>query len=116
MSWRDPKSSTATTAAHTPSAKRSRPDHSDPARSRPALVTDCSRALDQPPGTYTFGPLDGGEAKQVTDFKDSLMSAFAWSRDGKWLVYATRYDAETGLRQVTGDGDDPIASTESLRE
>ena len=27
-----------------------------------ALVTDCSRALDRPPGTYTFGPLDGGEA------------------------------------------------------
>ena len=27
-----------------------------------ALVTDCSRALDQPPGMYTFGPLDGGEA------------------------------------------------------
>jgi N-acetylglucosamine-6-phosphate deacetylase len=26
-----------------------------------ALVTDCSRALDQPPGAYTFGPLDGGE-------------------------------------------------------
>ena len=26
-----------------------------------ALVTDCSRALDQPPGTYIFGPLDGGE-------------------------------------------------------
>ena len=29
--------------------------------SRTALVTDCSRALDQPPGLYTFGPLDGGE-------------------------------------------------------
>ena len=29
---------------------------------RVALVTDCSRALDRPPGTYTFGPLDGGEA------------------------------------------------------
>jgi N-acetylglucosamine-6-phosphate deacetylase len=28
---------------------------------RTALVTDCSRALDQPPGIYTFGPLDGGE-------------------------------------------------------
>jgi N-acetylglucosamine-6-phosphate deacetylase len=28
---------------------------------RTALVTDCSRALDQPPGAYTFGPLDGGE-------------------------------------------------------
>jgi N-acetylglucosamine-6-phosphate deacetylase len=27
-----------------------------------ALVTDCSRALDQQPGLYTFGPLDGGEA------------------------------------------------------
>jgi N-acetylglucosamine-6-phosphate deacetylase len=28
---------------------------------RTALVTDCSRALDQPPGLYTFGPLDAGE-------------------------------------------------------
>ena len=28
---------------------------------RTALVTDCSRALDRPPGLYTFGPLDGGE-------------------------------------------------------
>jgi N-acetylglucosamine-6-phosphate deacetylase len=28
---------------------------------RTALVTDCSRALDQPPGVYIFGPLDGGE-------------------------------------------------------
>lgn len=26
-----------------------------------ALVTDCNRALDQPPGRYIFGPLDGGE-------------------------------------------------------
>ena len=26
-----------------------------------ALVTDCSRALDQPPGEYVFGPLDDGE-------------------------------------------------------
>ncbi|HEV2829988.1 MAG TPA: protein kinase [Pyrinomonadaceae bacterium] len=31
-------------------------------------------------------PLDGGPAKQVTDFKDNLMSAFAWSRDGKNLA------------------------------
>jgi N-acetylglucosamine-6-phosphate deacetylase len=29
--------------------------------SRTALVTDCSRALDQPPGSYTFGPRDAGE-------------------------------------------------------
>ena len=27
-----------------------------------ALVTDCSRALDQPPGMYTFGPLNAGVA------------------------------------------------------
>jgi N-acetylglucosamine-6-phosphate deacetylase len=29
---------------------------------RTALVTDCMRALDLPPGEYTFGPADGGEA------------------------------------------------------
>jgi N-acetylglucosamine-6-phosphate deacetylase len=28
---------------------------------RVALVTDCMRALDLPPGRYTFGALDGGE-------------------------------------------------------
>ena len=28
---------------------------------RTALVTDCSRALDMPPGEYLFGPKDGGE-------------------------------------------------------
>lgn len=31
-------------------------------------------------------PIDGGTATQVTDFKDSLMSGFAWSRDGKTLA------------------------------
>lgn len=31
-------------------------------------------------------PLDGGAPKQVTDFKDSLMTGFAWSRDGKKLA------------------------------
>ena len=31
-------------------------------------------------------PLDGGPAKQITDFKDGLMSGFAWSRDGKTLA------------------------------
>ena len=31
-------------------------------------------------------PLDGGPAKQITDFKDSLMTGFAWSRDGKQLA------------------------------
>lgn len=30
--------------------------------------------------------LDGGPPKQVTQFKDSLMNGFAWSRDGKNLV------------------------------
>jgi eukaryotic-like serine/threonine-protein kinase len=31
-------------------------------------------------------PLDGGTAKQLTDFKDSLITGFAWSRDGKQLA------------------------------
>jgi eukaryotic-like serine/threonine-protein kinase len=31
-------------------------------------------------------PVDGGPAKQVTDFKDSYMSGFAWSHDGKQLA------------------------------
>jgi eukaryotic-like serine/threonine-protein kinase len=31
-------------------------------------------------------PIDGGPPKQVTDFKDSFMSGFAWSRDGKQLA------------------------------
>ena len=30
--------------------------------------------------------LDGGQPKQVTEFKDSLMTGFAWSRDGKTLA------------------------------
>ena len=31
-------------------------------------------------------PIDGGEAKQVTDFKELYMTGFAWSRDGKQLA------------------------------
>jgi serine/threonine protein kinase len=31
-------------------------------------------------------PIDGGDPKQVTDFKDSLMTGFAWSHDGKTLA------------------------------
>lgn len=31
-------------------------------------------------------PLDGGQPKQVTEFKDSFMTGFAWSRDGKTLA------------------------------
>jgi len=31
-------------------------------------------------------PVDGGKPKQVTDFRDMLMTGFAWSRDGKQLA------------------------------
>ena len=31
-------------------------------------------------------PLDGGPPKQVTDFKDMLITGFAWSHDGKQLA------------------------------
>jgi Tol biopolymer transport system component len=30
--------------------------------------------------------VEGGEPKQVSDFKDNLMTSFAWSRDGKQLA------------------------------
>jgi Tol biopolymer transport system component len=31
-------------------------------------------------------PVAGGAPKQITDFKDSFMNGFAWTRDGKTLV------------------------------
>jgi Tol biopolymer transport system component len=31
-------------------------------------------------------PIDGSEPKKITDFKDSLMTGFAWTRDGKILA------------------------------
>ena len=31
-------------------------------------------------------PVDGGPPKQITDFKDLLITGFAWSRDGKQLA------------------------------
>ena len=33
-------------------------------------------------------PLDGGPARQLTNFRDSFLSSFEWSRDGKQLVAA----------------------------
>ena len=33
-------------------------------------------------------PLDGGSAKQITDFKSDLIYYFAYSRDGKQLALA----------------------------
>lgn len=40
---------------------------------RTALVTDCMRALDLPPGEYVFGPADGGE-RVYSDGTVGLMS------------------------------------------
>ncbi len=31
-------------------------------------------------------PIDGGSPKQITDFKEMLITGFAWSRDGKQLA------------------------------
>ena len=50
---------------------------------RVALVTDCMRALDEPPGTYTFGALDGGEPI-LSDGAVGLMP------DGKSLASSVR--------------------------
>jgi eukaryotic-like serine/threonine-protein kinase len=76
-------------------------DNSAPVRvfDVPASGTITAEALWAPDGKsilYTVNnsnvsniwsqPIDGGPAKQVTDFKDSLMTGFAWSRDGKTLA------------------------------
>ena len=46
---------------------------------RTALVTDCNRALDMPPGDYVFGPIDGG----VTIFSDGKVG---WTADRSALA------------------------------
>lgn len=50
---------------------------------RTALVTDCNRALDQPPGNYTFGPRDGG----VTIVSDGRVG---WTADRSALASSVR--------------------------
>jgi Tol biopolymer transport system component len=31
-------------------------------------------------------PVDGGQPRQLTDFKTDRIFSFDWSRDGKWLA------------------------------
>jgi N-acetylglucosamine-6-phosphate deacetylase len=51
---------------------------------RVALVTDCSRALDMPPGEYLFGPADGGGEVFHNDGSVGLAA------DGKSLASSVR--------------------------
>ena len=51
---------------------------------RVALVTDCSRALDMPPGEYQFGPADGGGEAFYSDGSVGL------GADGKSLASSVR--------------------------
>ena len=50
---------------------------------RTALVTDCNRALDMPPGEYVFGPNDGG----VTIVSDGEVG---WTADRSALASSVR--------------------------
>ena len=40
-------------------------------------------------GNIWIQPLDGGPAKQLTHWNPNPIFSFDWSRDGKWLVYAS---------------------------
>ncbi|MDB5296573.1 MAG: nagA 3 [Phycisphaerales bacterium] len=76
---------------------------------RVALVTDCSRALDMPPGEYLFGPADGGGEVFYNDGSVGL------ARDGTGLassvrgmdfmvghmVHATGVDVPTAVRMAS---------------
>jgi N-acetylglucosamine-6-phosphate deacetylase len=50
---------------------------------RTALVTDCNRALDMPPGDYMFGPREGG----VTIYSDGNVG---WTEDRSALASSVR--------------------------
>jgi len=73
-----------------------------------ALVTDCMRALDLPPGEYTFGPLDGGEVV-YSDGTVGLMpdrSGLASSVRGmdfmvRHMHHAVGIDLPTAVRMAT---------------
>jgi Tol biopolymer transport system component/DNA-binding winged helix-turn-helix (wHTH) protein len=40
-------------------------------------------------GNIWIQPIDGGPAKQLTHWNPNPVFSFAWSRDGKWLAYAS---------------------------
>ncbi len=51
---------------------------------------------------------DGGEARKITDAKDGV-STFAFSKDGKWLVYRSGKAGEEQLYRV------PVAGIDSAK-
>src|SRR4051812_6923919 len=75
---------------------------------RVALVTDANRAMDQPPGDYLFGPLDGGEPI-YSDGEVGLMpdrQSLASSIRGmdfmvRHMVKVARVDLPTAVRMAT---------------
>ncbi len=60
---------------------------------------------------YLMRP-DGGEARKITDAKDGV-STFAFSKDGKWLVYRSGKAGEEQLYRLPVDGID-TAKAEQL--
>jgi Tol biopolymer transport system component/DNA-binding winged helix-turn-helix (wHTH) protein len=46
-------------------------------------------ARQQSIGNIWVQPIDGGAAKQLTHWNPNPIFSFAWSRDGKWLAYAS---------------------------
>src|SRR6478672_6610071 len=75
---------------------------------RVALVTDCSRALDMPPGEYIFGPTDGGEpfcndggVGLTTDGKSLASSIRGMDFMVRHLVQAVGVDLHTAVRMAS---------------
>jgi Tol biopolymer transport system component len=46
-------------------------------------------ARQQGVGNIWVQPLDGSPAKQLTHWGTNPIFSFGWSRDGKWLAYAS---------------------------
>ncbi|MEX2119285.1 MAG: N-acetylglucosamine-6-phosphate deacetylase [Pirellulales bacterium] len=64
---------------------------------RLALVTDCSRALDQPEGRYLFGPRDGGEEFVHHDGVGKMPDGSALASSVRGMDHMVRT-----FRQLTG--------------
>jgi N-acetylglucosamine-6-phosphate deacetylase len=75
---------------------------------RVALVTDCSRALDMPPGQYIFGPTDGGEPFHndggvglTTDGKSLASSVRGMDFMVRQMVQQAGVPLQTAVRMAT---------------
>ncbi len=63
---------------------------------------------------YLMRP-DGGEARRVTDAKEGV-STFAFSKDGRWLVYRSRKSGEEQLYRLPIEGIDTATAEQITKQ